>query len=96
MAKATIPADRLLCIQLERDGLDWEDICPFLGLPAPDVAYPGRNDPQKFEALVGSFLTPRIVLSAAKFGVFAISTLGVAGWAAMKYGPTTIERMRIN
>lgn len=80
--KETIPADRLCLIQLE-DGLDWESICPFLGLPVPDQAYPDRNEPEKFQKMVQDFIQPRIVAAAMKLGAVFIPVAGVLGWAAV-------------
>ncbi|KAJ5306005.1 hypothetical protein PENANT_c047G00889 [Penicillium antarcticum] len=84
LAKATIPADRLCLIQLE-DGLDWEKICPFLDLPIPDVAYPNRNEPEKFQVMVEEFLQPKIIASVMRLSAVAIPVVGVLGWAAVKY-----------
>ncbi|GAB0491656.1 hypothetical protein MMPV_002910 [Pyropia vietnamensis] len=38
--KATIPAERLLVMEL---GAGWDPLCTFLGLPVPDVPYPRTN-----------------------------------------------------
>lgn len=84
MAKATIPADRLCLIQLE-NGLDWENICPFLGLPIPDEPYPGRNEPEKFQALVMDFFRPHFIAATMRLSAVAIPVVGVLGWAAVKY-----------
>ncbi|KAJ5660311.1 hypothetical protein N7507_006762 [Penicillium longicatenatum] len=89
-AKATIPADRLCLINIEKDNLDWEAICPFLDLPIPKEPYPGRNDPAKFQALVQGFMEPLVKAAALRCGVTALMTLGVLGWASMKYGPTLL------
>ncbi|KAJ5619816.1 hypothetical protein N7510_003800 [Penicillium lagena] len=84
MAKATIPADRLRVIQLE-DGLGWEDICPFLGVPIPSADYPGRNEPEKFQGLVQGFITPLITAAALRLSVVAVPTVAVLGWMFVKY-----------
>lgn len=93
--KETISADRLCLIQLE-DGLGWETICPFLGLPVPDQAYPDRNEPEKFQVLVEGFITPRINTAIMRFSVVAVSTVGVVGWVAVKYGPSAFATLRGN
>lgn len=84
MAKATIPADRLRVIQLE-NGLGWEDICPFLEVPIPSADYPGRNEPEKFQAMVEAFITPLITGAAVKLGVVAVPTVAILGWMLVKY-----------
>ncbi|KAJ5547064.1 hypothetical protein N7494_004649 [Penicillium frequentans] len=88
--KATIPADRLCLINIEKENLDWEAICPFLELPVPKEPYPGRNEPEKFQAMVKDFIEPHVKAAALRFGVTALTTLGILGWASMKYGPSII------
>lgn len=90
MAKAVIPADRLHLIDLDNQGCDWKDICPFLGLPIPEEDYPMPNDPANFNRLVDGFLKPRMRAAAIRLGVVA---LGV-GWAALKYGPALLARAK--
>ncbi|KAJ8663310.1 hypothetical protein O0I10_000549 [Lichtheimia ornata] len=43
--KKTIPADRLLVLQL---GEGWDRLCEFLGKPVPDVPYPRSNSTANF------------------------------------------------
>ncbi|KAJ5780140.1 hypothetical protein N7457_005300 [Penicillium paradoxum] len=90
--KEIIPADRLCLIQLE-DGLDWEKICPFLGVPVPEQPYPGRNEPEKFKVMVEGFIQPKINAAIMRFSAVAISTVGVLGWAAVKYGPSALAAL---
>lgn len=45
--RATIPADRLLVMQV-RDG--WKPLCDFLGVPVPDVPFPRTNSPEVWHA----------------------------------------------
>ncbi|PKS06030.1 hypothetical protein jhhlp_007864 [Lomentospora prolificans] len=51
MVRKLVPPEQLLEVKLE-DGLGWEQICPFIGEPIPDVPYPRSNDPQEFKKLV--------------------------------------------
>lgn len=85
MVKDVVPADRLCVIRLE-DGLDWNSICPFLEVPVPNVDYPDRNEPEKFEALVHEKLDPHIKLAMLRLGAIVVPALGVVGWMAVKYG----------
>lgn len=91
MAKATIPADRLCLINLE-DGLDWDTICTFLGVPVPKEDYPDRHQPEKFEFLLNEFLQPRIKTAIFRCGAMAVALLGATGWVAAKYGPSLLPR----
>jgi hypothetical protein len=93
LAKEVIPADRLHIITLE-NGVDWEDICPFLGLPIPDEPYPMPNDPASFKKLVDGFLKPRMRAAIIRLSAVALPTLGVAGWASFKYGPTLLASLK--
>ncbi|KAJ5182786.1 hypothetical protein N7492_000402 [Penicillium capsulatum] len=91
--KATIPTDRLCLIQLE-DGLDWNSICPFLGLPIPDEDYPGRNEPEKFKKLLETCLQPAITAATMRLAAVAVPISGVLGWMCVKYGPGLMAALR--
>lgn len=93
MAKEVIPADRLHIITLE-NGVDWEDICPFLGLPIPDEPYPMPNDPANFKKMVDGFLKPRMRAAIIRLGAVALPALGVAGWVSFKYGPMLLALLK--
>ncbi|KAJ5707158.1 hypothetical protein N7488_006959 [Penicillium malachiteum] len=86
-AKATIPADRLCHIHLDKDKLDWEAICSFLSVPVPKEDYPGRNEPEKFEIMVKDFLDPLIKTAMFRLGATVVGVLGL-GWSAFQYGPS--------
>ena len=86
MVKATIPADRRWDIQLDRDGLGWDDICDFLEVPRPEKEYPDRNEPARFQALFEKVIGPWVLSAALRCGVVLVVGLGVAVWAGMKYG----------
>jgi hypothetical protein len=87
MVKRTVPAERLLHIHLE-DGLGWEQICPFLGVPIPNEDYPDRNQPARFQAIAQGFLQPLVRAAMTRFASIAVPSLGVLGWAAVRYGPS--------
>lgn len=91
--KEIIPADRLCYIRLE-DGLDWENICPFLGVPIPEEAYPGRNEPEKFQKLVQEFLRPKMMAAVMRISAVAVPAIGILGWAAVKYGPSALAELK--
>lgn len=87
--KSTIPADRLCLIRLE-DGIDWDTICPFLEVPVPKENYPDRNQPARFEALIGTFLQPRILTAMLRCGALVLTVLGAGGWVTFNYGPSVL------
>jgi len=92
--KSTIPADRLCLIQLE-DGIDWDTICPFLEVPVPKENYPDRNQPARFEALIGEFLQPRIRTAMLRCGALVLTVLGAGSWVAFNYGPPLLPRFMV-
>lgn len=85
MVKRVIPADRLCHIRLE-EGLGWEQICPFLGVPIPDQEYPDHNAPDKFEAIVQGVVKPMLTRAVIRFATICIPVVGVLGWGIMKHG----------
>lgn len=85
MAKRAIPADRLCVIKLE-DGLGWEQICPFLDMPIPKEEYPRSNETEKFAELIQLRTKPAIQRTVLRLAAIMVPTLGVMGWAAIKYG----------
>lgn len=50
-----VPKDRLLVVSLE-DGLDWKEICPFLGHDIPNTRYPRGNEPKEFVKLMNGWI----------------------------------------
>jgi hypothetical protein len=92
--KEVIPADRLCLIQL-KDGLDWEKICPFLGVPIPKEEYPDRNEPEKFQALVQTFLQPKLIAAVVRLSLVAVPSFGVALWATMRYCPNILTSFKL-
>ncbi|KAI8393797.1 uncharacterized protein BYT42DRAFT_552262 [Radiomyces spectabilis] len=58
--KRTVPADRLLVIQL---GEGWNRLCEFLGKPVPNVPYPNTNSTENFHDLVTSMQKKEIAVS---------------------------------
>ncbi|KAE8149316.1 P-loop containing nucleoside triphosphate hydrolase protein [Aspergillus avenaceus] len=84
LAKSILPEDRLLVVKLE-DGLGWEQICPFLGLPIPDQEYPRGNEPEKFQKLVESHLGPKLQAATLRLGSLVVGAVGIAGYVWWKY-----------
>lgn len=82
--KQILPKERTLVVRLE-DGLGWEQICPFLGVPIPKEDYPKPNDPKMFEEISKTLLKPWVKAAMVRLGMFAVSTLGVVGYLGWRY-----------
>ncbi|KAE8373850.1 hypothetical protein BDV26DRAFT_271010 [Aspergillus bertholletiae] len=85
MVKKVIPADRLCVIKVE-EGLGWEQICPFLGVPTPSQEYPDRNEPARFQAIAEGVMTPMFARALIKLATVSIPIVGVMAWVVMKQG----------
>ncbi|KAJ8212211.1 hypothetical protein LV158_004249 [Aspergillus fumigatus] len=72
--KNTVPKDRLLVIKLE-DGLGWEQICPFLGVPIPEEKYPRGNDADNFKGLVENYFRERTRAAMVRGPILIIPSL---------------------
>ncbi|GIK07270.1 hypothetical protein Aspvir_002928 [Aspergillus viridinutans] len=82
--KNTVPKERLLVVKLE-DGLGWEQICPFLGVPIPEEEYPRGNDVENFKALAQGYLKERSRAAMLRLGALLVPALGVSGYLGWKY-----------
>ncbi|KAH3223903.1 hypothetical protein KXV81_000845 [Aspergillus fumigatus] len=72
--KNTVPKDRLLVIKLE-DGLGWDQICPFLGVPIPEEKYPRGNDAGNFKGLVENYFRERTRAAMVRGPILIIPSL---------------------
>ncbi|KAG6020786.1 hypothetical protein E4U41_002726 [Claviceps citrina] len=85
MAKRVLPADRLCYFRLE-DGLGWEQICPFLGIPIPDEPFPDANVQENFGKGVFGWLGPKIEDAALKLGgLVAVPVLASLAYLGLGY-----------
>ncbi|CAA9961541.1 hypothetical protein PTMSG1_04925 [Pyrenophora teres f. maculata] len=50
-----LPPDRFASFRLE-EGFGWDQLCPFLGVPVPDVPYPSANTPERFDEMQAGFV----------------------------------------
>jgi hypothetical protein len=82
--KNTVPKERLLVVKLE-DGLGWEQICPFLGVPIPEEEYPRGNDVDNFQAMAQDYFKVRTRAAMLRFGALVVPALGVSGYLGWKY-----------
>ncbi|KAH8681036.1 P-loop containing nucleoside triphosphate hydrolase protein [Xylariales sp. PMI_506] len=77
--KKLVPPEQLKCVVLE-EGLGWEEICPFLGLPIPEEEYPRGNDPLEFKGIVEDCLAPGIKKALFSTGAALVGTLSIGAW----------------
>jgi len=79
-----LPKEKLASFNLE-DGFGWEQLCPAVGCPIPDVPYPQPNTPARFDALQVGFVRSAIrrVIMLGTTSVL-VPTLGIAAWYYMK------------
>ncbi|OJD34205.1 nad dependent epimerase [Diplodia corticola] len=78
--KATIPPEQLLYLRLE-DGITWEKICPFLGLPIPDKPMPdgAKNGPIFFHQIAQDFFNRAILGMVKRWLVYSSVPMVAAG-----------------
>jgi hypothetical protein len=74
-----LPKDKRLIVKLE-DGLGWDEICPFLNKPIPDVKYPRGNAPAEFKALGDRIVAPRIQRALAIYASTIIVPLAAGAF----------------
>lgn len=83
-AKQIIPSDQLLTFKLEENGLDWAQVCPFLGVPVPDTKFPDPLVPEKFAAAMENYLAPMIRMAMLRLSLIAAPCLGIVCWLLIK------------
>ncbi|KAG6152619.1 hypothetical protein E4U37_003738 [Claviceps purpurea] len=83
MAKRILPADRLCYFRLE-DGLSWEQICPFLGIPIPDEPFPDANVQENFKKVVGGWMAPGVQSAVLRLGAVMVPMLGSLAYLGLK------------
>ncbi|KAI0594554.1 P-loop containing nucleoside triphosphate hydrolase protein [Biscogniauxia sp. FL1348] len=69
--KRIVPPEQLKVCKLE-DGFGWEQVCPYIGVPVPDMDWPSLNTPDEFHSLV----RPRMQAAARK-GLIKIASMAV-------------------
>lgn len=75
-----VPKDKLQSFSLE-DGFGWEQLCPALDQPIPDVEYPRKNTPSRFDDLQSGFLDKAVRRAIIKATSSVVLPLAVgAGW----------------
>ncbi|RLL97443.1 hypothetical protein CFD26_107077 [Aspergillus turcosus] len=82
--KNTVPNERLLVVKLE-DGLGWEQICPFLGVPIPEEKYPRGNEVDNFQGMADDYFKKRTRAAMFNLGALLVPVLAVSGYLGWKY-----------
>ncbi|KAI8945692.1 P-loop containing nucleoside triphosphate hydrolase protein [Xylaria longipes] len=77
--KRLVPPEQLMVIKLE-DGLGWNELCPYLGVPIPDTPWPSLNTPEEFHAIIG----PKMQKAVSK-GIAGVTTIIAVAAVAMWY-----------
>ncbi|RYP56243.1 hypothetical protein DL771_012030 [Monosporascus sp. 5C6A] len=76
--KRLVPPEQLKVITLE-DGLGWEQICPYLGVPVPKgLDWPGRNVPEEFAAITAPLIKGGVRRAITSMTAIAVG-IAVAG-----------------
>jgi sulfotransferase family protein len=74
-----VPPERLLLLRLEEDGLGWQQICPYLGVPIPDAPWPMSHNKDEFAKVVEAAMGSSMKRAMAKMmGTAAVVVAGVA------------------
>ncbi|EFQ94127.1 hypothetical protein P3342_007202 [Pyrenophora teres f. teres] len=79
-----LPPDRFASFRLE-EGFGWDQLCPFLGVPVPDVPYPSANTPERFDEMQAGFV--KAALWKAKMlatTAIVIPGIAVGAWYCFK------------
>ncbi len=83
--KRLVPPEQLKVCKLE-DGFGWEEICPYLGVPIPDMEWPSLNKPEEFHEII----KPKVQAAFRNGLICATSVLvpmlGVGMWYLRKCG----------
>ncbi|KAH8159026.1 hypothetical protein CIB48_g9231 [Xylaria polymorpha] len=78
--KRLVPPEQLKVIKLE-DGLGWNELCPYLGVPIPDTPWPSLNTPEEFHTVLG----PKMKKTASK-GMAGVATIVAIAAVALWFG----------
>lgn len=85
--KELVPQHKLASFNLE-DGFGWEQLCPVLGVPIPDVPYPVANTPERFDKMQAGFVKKAMRKAYALIGTtILVPNAGVAAWYFLRRHP---------
>lgn len=78
--KEIVPPHKLASFNLE-DGFGWEQLCPILGVPIPDVPYPAANTPVRFDKMQAGFVKNAMRKAYVLLGTaILVPAVSVAAW----------------
>ncbi|RYP08972.1 hypothetical protein DL765_008615 [Monosporascus sp. GIB2] len=85
--KRLVPPEQLKVITLE-DGLGWEEICPYLGVPVPKgLDWPGRNVPEEFAAIGAPISRGAMTRAITSMTTIAVGIIAAGVWYRRAGGP---------
>ncbi|KAI1823871.1 P-loop containing nucleoside triphosphate hydrolase protein [Xylaria intraflava] len=80
--KHLVPPEQLKVCKLE-DGFGWNELCPYLGVPIPDLPWPSQHNTEQFKVVI----EPRMRKAIFK-GMLGVATIvgvaAVGAWYARK------------
>ncbi|KAI1172583.1 P-loop containing nucleoside triphosphate hydrolase protein [Nemania sp. FL0916] len=85
--KRLVPPEQLKIFRLE-DGFGWNELCPCVGVPVPDIPWPSLNTPEEFRAVTG----PQFQKAARK-GMAGVTTIVAIAAIGMWYGRRSLMAM---
>jgi hypothetical protein len=77
--KRLVPPKQLHVLTLE-NGYGWEAICPYLGIPIPDVPWPKLNSTEEFKEFTGPMFKRAAFNGVVAVVSFSLCIIGL-GWA---------------
>ncbi|KAI1081816.1 P-loop containing nucleoside triphosphate hydrolase protein [Whalleya microplaca] len=83
--KQLVPPEQLKVCKLE-DGFGWKEVCPYLGVPVPNIPWPSLNTPEEFEQIAGPKMKKSVTRGMIGLTSIVVPVLAVAGWYLRKGG----------
>lgn len=72
-------------VKLE-DGLDWQQICPFLEKEIPNEPYPRANTASEFKELSGEFVLPNVQKAVVRLATTTLAPcVALGAWYYLRY-----------
>lgn len=81
--KRLVPPEQLTVIRLE-DGLGWNELCPLVDAPVPDVPWPTQNNADEFNLILQKYCEPGIRRAMGIISATVVPIIGAAAWFILK------------
>ncbi|KAI0018421.1 hypothetical protein F4780DRAFT_751491 [Xylariomycetidae sp. FL0641] len=81
--KRLVPPEQLTVVKLE-EGLNWEQLCPLVDAPIPDVPWPTQHHADEFNSIMKGYCKPGIMRAFFKMSATIVPVVGVAAWYLLK------------